>query len=44
MREREPTETRQMAETDRRQDKAGPYALVVAVLFVIAVVVIIATR
>jgi len=35
-----------MAESDPRPDteKAGPYALVVAILFVLIVVVIIATR
>jgi hypothetical protein len=44
MREREPTETRQMAETDRQKEKAGPYALVVAAVFVLVVLVIIATR
>ena len=40
------TETRQMAEEDQREpvEKAGPYALVVAALFVLAVVLIIALR
>jgi hypothetical protein len=40
------TETRQMAESDRRggEEKALPYVLVTVVLFVIVVIVIIATR
>jgi hypothetical protein len=43
----EASSTRQMGESDRQRDpeeKALPYVLVVAVLFVLAVVVIIATR
>jgi hypothetical protein len=40
------SETRQMAESDRRPDaeKAGSYALVIAILFVVIAVLIIVTR
>ena len=40
------SETRQLAEADRRPDgeKAGPYVLVVALLFVLVAILIIVTR
>ncbi len=40
------SETREMVEADRRtsRDKAAPFAIVVAILFVVAVVAIVALR
>jgi hypothetical protein len=46
MHDRDPTETREMGEADRRkpQDKVAPYAIAVALLFVLFVVYLLVTR